>query len=80
MCETLKETPELLVTFLACEVDASSRTLVYSGAGHLPLYVLRGDEALVFPLGGAGLGFDVAARYEERTVILEPAGRYRAVH
>jgi sigma-B regulation protein RsbU (phosphoserine phosphatase) len=75
LCEILKDTPELLVTFLACEVDASSRTLVYSGAGHLPLYVLRGDEALAFPSGGTGLGFDPAAPFEERTVALEPADR-----
>jgi sigma-B regulation protein RsbU (phosphoserine phosphatase) len=75
LCQTLKEAPDLLVTFLACEADAAARTLVYAGAGHPPLYVLRGDEALAFPSAGPGLGFDPAARFPERTETLAPADR-----
>ena len=75
LCQTLKGAPDLLVTFLACEVDVATRSLVYAGAGHPPLYLLRGDEALAFPSEGPGLGFDPSARYAERTEALAPGDR-----
>jgi sigma-B regulation protein RsbU (phosphoserine phosphatase) len=75
LCQTLKDTPDLLVTFLACEVDVAARTLVYAGAGHPPLYLLRGDEARALPPDGPGLGFDPDALYPEQVETLVPGDR-----
>lgn len=72
LCHALKDAPGLFVTFFATEVDLVSRTLACAGAGHPPLYVLRGNEAIALASEGPGLGFDPRARFPERRVHLAP--------
>jgi sigma-B regulation protein RsbU (phosphoserine phosphatase) len=75
LCRALKHTPDLLVTLLACEVDVAARTLVYAGAGHPPLYVLRGEEARALLPNGPVLGFYPQALYPEQVETLVPGDR-----
>lgn len=72
LCRTLKDTPDLLVTFFAAEIDAANGSLVYAGAGHPPLYLLHADSARPFPSEGPGLGFDPDAIFPEQVASLAP--------
>jgi phosphoserine phosphatase RsbU/P len=75
LCRTLKDTPDLLVTCFVVEIDASAHTLVYAGAGHPPVYLLRGMDARALPSEGPGLGFDPEALYAEQVETLAPGDR-----
>jgi sigma-B regulation protein RsbU (phosphoserine phosphatase) len=75
LCRALKEMPDLLVTFFAIEIDAASRSLVYAGAGHPPVYLLRGADARPLPSEGPGLGFDPESLYAEQVETIAPGDR-----
>jgi sigma-B regulation protein RsbU (phosphoserine phosphatase) len=75
ICRELTRLPDIIVTFLACLVDASALTLSCASAGHLPLFILRGEDALRIHPDGMGLGFSADARYEETLVPLARGDR-----
>jgi sigma-B regulation protein RsbU (phosphoserine phosphatase) len=75
VCADLQRLPDLIITFLACLLDTSTLTLTCANAGHIPLFVLRGTEALRVLPEGMGLGFSARASYPEAVVPLERGDR-----
>jgi len=70
VCADLQRLPDVIITFLACLLDTSTLTLTCANAGHIPLFVLRGLEALRVLPEGMGLGFSPEASYREAVVPL----------
>jgi sigma-B regulation protein RsbU (phosphoserine phosphatase) len=75
VCAELKRLPDLIITFLACLLDSSAMTLSCANAGHIPLFVLRGPQALRVLPEGMGLGFSPQAAYAESVVALQRGDR-----
>ncbi len=64
--------PEKYATFYFALYDENTHALTYTNAGHLAPMLLRGSEFQMLDSTGTVVGAFPAARYEERTVTLEP--------
>ena len=63
--------PEKYATFYFALYEEATHTLTYTNAGHLSPMLVRGDDVQMFDSTGTVVGAFPAARYEERTVLLE---------
>lgn len=63
---------EQFMTFVCGEVDAATRTLTYSNAGHPPPWLIRRGERTSLKSHGLLCGVLPEARYVQSTVSLEP--------
>jgi sigma-B regulation protein RsbU (phosphoserine phosphatase) len=64
--------PEKYATFFFALYDENTRALTYTNAGHLAPMLLRGSDFQMLESTGTVVGAFPMARYEEKTVILEP--------
>jgi sigma-B regulation protein RsbU (phosphoserine phosphatase) len=68
--------PGEFITFFYAVIDTSTRTLVYTNAGHNPPLLFRGrDEVIRLDQGGSVLGVFPDAAYEQFEMRLEPGDR-----
>ncbi|PWU11586.1 MAG: hypothetical protein C5B51_02390 [Terriglobia bacterium] len=63
---------EKYATFYFALYDDAEHALTYTNAGHLPPFLLRGGEMISLEPTGTVVGAFPAARYEERSVALDP--------
>jgi sigma-B regulation protein RsbU (phosphoserine phosphatase) len=64
--------PEKYATFFFALYDENTRALTYTNAGHLAPMLLRGSDFQMLESTGTVVGAFPVARYEEKTVTLEP--------
>jgi sigma-B regulation protein RsbU (phosphoserine phosphatase) len=64
--------PEKYATFYFALYDETDQTLRYTNAGHLAPFLVRGSNILPLDSTGTVVGAFAWAKYEERTVKLEP--------
>jgi sigma-B regulation protein RsbU (phosphoserine phosphatase) len=64
--------PEKYATFYFALYDETAQTLMYTNAGHLSPFLVRGSNILPLDSTGTVVGAFARATYEERTVKLEP--------
>ena len=64
--------PEKYATFYFALYDETEHTLRYTNAGHLSPFLVRGSNILPLDSTGTVVGAFAWAKYEERTVQLEP--------
>jgi sigma-B regulation protein RsbU (phosphoserine phosphatase) len=64
--------PEKYATFFFAIYDEAAYTLTYTNAGHLSPMLLRGQDVQLLDSTGTVVGAFPIARYEEKTVTLEP--------
>jgi sigma-B regulation protein RsbU (phosphoserine phosphatase) len=64
--------PEKYATFFFALYDENTRALTYTNAGHLAPMLLRGSDFQMLESTGTVVGAFPLARYEEKTVTLEP--------
>jgi sigma-B regulation protein RsbU (phosphoserine phosphatase) len=64
--------PEKYATFYFALYDETEQTLMYTNAGHLSPFLVRGSNILPLDSTGTVVGAFAWAKYEERTVKLEP--------
>ncbi|MBS1859216.1 MAG: SpoIIE family protein phosphatase [Acidobacteria bacterium] len=64
--------PEKYATFYFALYDEKTHALTYTNAGHLAPMLLRGQEFQMLDSTGTVVGAFPIARYEEKTVTLEP--------
>jgi phosphoserine phosphatase RsbU/P len=64
--------PEKYATFYFALYDETEQTLMYTNAGHLSPFLVRGSNILPLDSTGTVVGAFARATYEERTVKLEP--------
>ena len=64
--------PEKYATFFFALYDDTQHALTYTNAGHLPPFLMRGEELLTLDPTGTVVGAFPMAEYGEQTVPLEP--------
>ncbi len=64
--------PEKYATFFFALYDDQAHALTYTNAGHLPPFLQRGGDVLKLEPTGTVVGAFPMARYDEKTVPLEP--------
>jgi sigma-B regulation protein RsbU (phosphoserine phosphatase) len=64
--------PEKYATFYFALYDETEQTLMYTNAGHLSPFLVRGSNIVPLDPTGTVVGAFAWAKYEERTVKLEP--------
>jgi len=75
ICRELAELPNLLVTFCVCLLDSTSCTLTYASAGHLPIHVVRGGQAIPLRAAGMGIGFQPDSTYSDHSFTVTAGDR-----
>lgn len=68
----LNTSPDRYATFFYAVYDATTRTLTYTNAGHLPPYYLVGDKVAKLEEGGMVVGLFKDVPYDQGTVQIEP--------
>jgi phosphoserine phosphatase RsbU/P len=63
----LKNSSNLIVTFLAGILDTKAGSFRYSNAGHNHPFILRSGKAIELPVSGSAIGFSATTAYVEQT-------------
>ena len=64
--------PEKYATFFFALYDDTQHSLTYTNAGHLPPFLMRGEELLTLDPTGTVVGAFPMVEYGEQTIPLEP--------
>ncbi|MDA3810759.1 MAG: fused response regulator/phosphatase [Spirochaetaceae bacterium] len=65
LCQTLDYINDIIVTLSAVVIEAEKKMLYLANAGHMPLYLLRNKESLIYKIEGSAMGFMEDIVYEE---------------
>jgi sigma-B regulation protein RsbU (phosphoserine phosphatase) len=71
LCQVLKNTQDVLITFTCFLVDTKSMILTLSNAGHFPIYIVNGGKCEVYKVEGPAMGFSAGINYLERQIDLK---------
>lgn len=71
LIQSLGGISDIIVTFTTALIDREEKTLKVSGAGHLPVYILREGKIISVHEENVAMGFLHESEYENTTVKLE---------
>lgn len=65
LCQVLDNINDIIVTLSAVVIEADKKMLYLANAGHMPLYLLRNKESMVYKMEGSAMGFIEDLVYRE---------------
>jgi sigma-B regulation protein RsbU (phosphoserine phosphatase) len=70
LCQVLKNTQDILITFTCFLVDTKNMLLTLSNAGHFPICIVNQNRCEVYKVEGPAMGFSAGINYLERQINL----------
>ena len=70
LCQALKNTTDVLITFSCLLIDTKKRLLTYANAGHLPVFVIHSHTCTTHHIDGPAMGFSPGLQYNQQEVQL----------
>jgi sigma-B regulation protein RsbU (phosphoserine phosphatase) len=72
VCREFASAPEVVVTLAVVLIDLPGMKFAVSNAGHPPVYLLRGEQCIPYPVEGTAMGFKEDLDYREEQNDLAP--------
>ena len=68
LCNLLKNSKDVLITFTSLMIDTEKMELTLANAGHMPVSIVNKNRCTTYPLPGPALGFSNEIVYEEKVI------------
>lgn len=71
ICQALKTSSDILITFSCLLIDTKKKIMTLSNAGHLPLFQVKSSHCIAHTVDGPALGFVPSIEYRETEIQLD---------